>query len=98
MSETLNSVKQHHVKRLEARITPEQKQLLSRAAALEGQSLADFVVSRAQKAAKETLLEHERLRLSRRDQEAFVEALLDDEPPSELLHSAAQRYLQRQQS
>lgn len=41
--------------RLEARISPEQKALLERAAALEGRSLTDFVVASAQAAAHETI-------------------------------------------
>jgi len=38
--------------RVEARFTPEQKRLLERAAALEGPSLTDFVLSSAQAAAR----------------------------------------------
>jgi len=42
--------------RLEARITPEQKRLIARAAELRGTSVTDFVVVSAQQAAKDTIM------------------------------------------
>ena len=80
--------------RLEARISREQKRLLAKAAALEGRSLSDFVISSAQEAARKTLREHEILVLGAQDQEAFVAALLDDTPPGETLRNAARRYME----
>ena len=81
--------------RLEARISKEQKQLFTKAAALEGRSLSDFIVSSAQKAATKTVREHEMLVLSARDREVFVAALLDDTPPGKTLRDAAKRYKER---
>lgn len=78
--------------RLEARLTPEQKELLRRAAALEGTSLTDFVVRSAQRAAEQSIRDHSRLVLTVRESRDFVEALLNPPGPSATLHAAAERY------
>ena len=87
-----NSEKPSRRERLEARITAEQKALLSRAAELSGRSLTDFVISSAQTAARDTIRDHERMTLSERDRQAFVAALLEDTQPGERLRRAADRY------
>lgn len=74
--------------RLEARITPEQKELIEHAAALEGRSISDFVVSSVQAAALETIHQHEIITLSARDSRIFVEALLNPPEPNEALREA----------
>lgn len=66
--------------RLVARITPEDKLLLARAAALEGSSVASFVVSRVRNAAQEVIQRHEFIQLNESESRRFVEALLV--PPS----------------
>jgi uncharacterized protein (DUF1778 family) len=81
--------------RLEARISREQKELFQRAADIQGRTLTDFVISSVQEAAKRAIQEHEMMILSVRDQEVFVEALLNPPNPSEKLRSAAQRYKQK---
>jgi uncharacterized protein (DUF1778 family) len=81
--------------RLEARITLAQKEILQRAAELEGRSLTDFVVSAAQEAARRIIQEHEILFLSARDHEVFVNALLNPPAPNEKLGRAARRYRQK---
>lgn len=78
--------------RLEARIAPAQKEILQRAAELEGRSLTDFVVSAAQATAKRIIHEHEVLLLTARDRELFVKALSDPPAPNETLRKAARRY------
>lgn len=78
--------------RVEARVTIEQKQLLARAAALEGRSLTDFVIASAQSAAAETVARHELLQLSPRDRSVFVRALLKPPAPNKALRTAATRY------
>jgi uncharacterized protein (DUF1778 family) len=93
-----NYAKPVRSERIEARISKEQKQLLLRAAFLEGRSLSDFVISSAQEAAKQTVRDHELLVLGRRDQQAFVEALLDDTPPGDGLRDAARQYMQHRES
>jgi uncharacterized protein (DUF1778 family) len=81
--------------RLEARISREQKELFQRAADIQGRTLTDFVISSVQEAAKRAIQEHEMMILSVRDQEVFVEALLNPPNPSDKLRSAAQRYKQK---
>ena len=81
--------------RLEARVSKEQKDLLVRAAALEGRSLTDFVVASAQQAAIDTLRTHDALRLSDRDRRAFVSALVAPPAPAKTLKQAAKRYRAR---
>ena len=78
--------------RLEARVTPEQKALLQRAAALEGRTVTDFLVSSAQAAALETIRRHEQIVLSARDSAIFVESLLNPPAPPERLRAAARRH------
>jgi uncharacterized protein (DUF1778 family) len=62
--------------RLEARITVSQKALIEHAAALQGRSVTDFVLSAVQEAATKAIDEHQRLTLSVRDGRAFVQALV----------------------
>ena len=78
--------------RLEARVSPDLKALFQRAAALEGRSLTDFLVSSAQAAARATIHRHTLIELSARDSAAFVEALLHPEEPNDRLRSAASRH------
>lgn len=78
--------------RLEARLSMEQKALLERAAALEGRSLTDFVVSSAQMAAVETIQRHELITLTARDSAAFAEALTHPPAPNARLRAAARRH------
>lgn len=86
--------KQTKAERLEARISKEQKELFQRAADLQGRTLTDFIISSLQNAANQIIQEHEVMILSRRDQEVFVEALLNPAEPSAKLTTAAQRYKQ----
>ena len=81
--------------RVEARVNREQKLLLQRAAALQGRSLSDFIISSAQETAARVIQEHEIITLSVKDREAFVEALLEPPKPSQSLRAAAQRYKER---
>lgn len=78
--------------RLEARITPDQKDLFKRAASLRGVTLTDFVVSSVHEAAVRTLEAIHVIELGRRDQQVFVDALLNPEPPNENLTKAARRH------
>ena len=78
--------------RLEARLSPAQKELFQRAAILQGRTLTDFVVQAAQAAAEETIRTHQVVTLSTRDSALFAEAILNPEEPNERLRSAAARY------
>jgi uncharacterized protein (DUF1778 family) len=81
--------------RLEARVTAEQKRLIERAAALQGRSVTDFVLSSVQDAARRAIDEHSRLALSVRDSEAFVDALLHPRPVNDRLRDTVRRYRER---
>ena len=78
--------------RLEARVTAEQKSLIERAAALQGRSLTDFVLTSVQDAARRAIAEHHQLSLSMRDSEAFVDALLNPTPVNDRLRDTVRRY------
>ena len=81
--------------RLEARVSAAQKNLLQQAAALSGRTLSEFVVASAQDAARRVLAEYESIRLSREEQLAFVQALLNPKEPNARLKRAAKAYRQR---
>lgn len=80
--------------RLEARVSATQKALFQRAASLSGRTLSEFVVSSAQEAAAKVIQEHESVRLTRAEQAAFVEGLLNPPAPSTRLRQAAKQYKQ----
>jgi len=81
--------------RLEARVTAEQKSLIERAAALQGRSLTDFVLTSVQDAAQRAIEKHNLLTLSMRDSEAFVDALLNPRPVNDRLRDTVRRYRER---
>ena len=78
--------------RLEARVTAEQKQLISRAAALRGSSVTDFIVASAQQAAAATIKNFELLTLHDEARDAFVDAILHPPAPNDAASKAARRY------
>lgn len=78
--------------RLEIRVTPDQKELIEQAAAINDRSTTDFVFSAAQEAANRTLREYDQMSLTKRDREAFVATLIEAPAPSDRLKAAARRY------
>ena len=78
--------------RLEARVTADQKSLIEQAAALQGRTVTDFVLSSVQEAARRVIEEHRRLYLSVRDNQAFVEALINPKPVNDRLRETVSRY------
>jgi uncharacterized protein (DUF1778 family) len=78
--------------RLEARITTEQKGLIEHAAALQGRTVTDFVLVSVQDAARRVIEDHQRLHLSLRDSQAFVDALLNPQPVNDRLRETVRRY------
>lgn len=79
-------------KRLEARVTAQQRELIQRAADLSGRSITDFIVSSLQSAAEETIRAHQVIELTARSTEAFVNSLLNPPAPNERLRAASRRY------
>jgi uncharacterized protein (DUF1778 family) len=78
--------------RLEARVTAEQKTLIEHAAALQGRTVTDFVLTSVQDAARRAVSEHQQLELSVRDSQAFVAALLNPKPVNDRLRDTVRRY------
>jgi uncharacterized protein (DUF1778 family) len=83
--------------RIDLRVSPDLKTLLSRAASYSGMSLSSFLVSVAAVHAKEIVAEHETLTLTPRDWEAFLTALDDTDRPRPRLTAAARRYQSRRE-
>jgi len=70
--------------RLEQRTTPETKDLIERAAALQGVNASEFVLAHAAQAARETINRLEATVLTAADREAFFQAF-DAEPTPDLV-------------
>lgn len=81
--------------RLEARVTPEQKQLIEYAAALKGATVTDFLLSSVQDAARKAIEDHQTLVLTRRDSEIFIRELLSPAPANARLKDTMRRYRER---
>jgi uncharacterized protein (DUF1778 family) len=78
--------------RLETRVTADQKSLIEHAAALQGRTVTDFVLTSVQEAARRAIEEHQRLDLSVRDSQVFVDALVNQQPVNDRLRDTVQRY------
>ena len=78
--------------RLEARVTAEQKALIEHAAALQGRTVTDFVLTSVQEAAQRAIEDHEVIRLSVQDTQAFVDALLNPREPNERMRERVAHY------
>jgi uncharacterized protein (DUF1778 family) len=81
--------------RLETRVTVDQKRLIEHAAALQGRTVTDFVLTSVQDAARRAIEEYQHLELSVRDSQAFVQALVESRPVNERLHDTVRRYRER---
>lgn len=80
--------------RLETRVSPEQKELIERAAAYAGRTVSDFVVAHVEVAAKKVIEEYERLHLDQAQSRVLVEALLAPKKPNKKLKRAMDDYRQ----
>ena len=78
--------------RLEARVTADEKSLIERAAALQGRTLTDFVLTSVQDAARRAIEEYHQIALSVRDSEAFVDAMMNPEAVNDRLRDTVSRY------
>jgi len=77
--------------RLEMRISPEQKEILERAAAATGQPLTGFALSHLLERAREIEERQRTTVLSRRDRERFLSILESRAAPVPALKAAARR-------
>ncbi len=77
--------------RLDMRLTPEQKEILERAAAISGQPLTGFALSHLLATARELIENHQRTVHSLRDGRRFHEILEADTAPAPALTAALRR-------
>ena len=78
--------------RIELRIKPEEKALLSRAAALRREDLTGFILRTVLPAAERIIEQSERVELSERDSLRVLELLESPPKPSAKLRAAARRH------
>jgi uncharacterized protein (DUF1778 family) len=88
----MNTKTRRRTERVEVRMTREQEDLFGRAAALERRSMTNFIIASAQEAAMDIISRHNVLQLSPRDQQIFIDGLLNPPAPNEALRAAAARY------
>lgn len=77
--------------RVQARIDPNAKKQLERAAAIKGVSVNAFVVTAAQEMAEKTIMNHGILSLGEQDSIKFAEHLIHPPTPNDALKRAAKR-------
>jgi uncharacterized protein (DUF1778 family) len=78
--------------RIDIRLSSDHKAALSKASALQGLSLSDFIITRSLDAANEVIRKHSVITLSPADLERFARAIEQDAEPNESLKKAAERY------
>jgi uncharacterized protein (DUF1778 family) len=78
--------------RIEARTSDAVRELIEQAALLQGRSISEFVVNMASEGARRTIDEHNRIKLSQRDQVEFAKSLLHPKPAPDSLKRAMQRH------
>jgi uncharacterized protein (DUF1778 family) len=81
--------------RLGFRVDEQTKQLIERAAYLEGRKLTDYCLTALAGAARRTIAEHETLTLSERDRKAFFDALIAPPEPNARLKRAFAEHKRR---
>lgn len=91
---TTNSDASSHPKsaRLEARVSPELKELITRAAEYSGRSLSDFVLTHMEIAARKVVDGYERMHLDQEQSRLLVEALLAPPAPNKKLDTTMAKY------
>ena len=81
--------------RFDARLSKEKKEFFEYAASLGGyRSLTEFIIASVDDRAKKIVAEHNKFLASKRDQEIFFQALLEEPQPNEALQNAAAKYNQ----
>jgi uncharacterized protein (DUF1778 family) len=84
--------------RIETRVSPEQKELIERAAAFSGRTVSEFVLAHVEVAAKKIIKEHEKLQLDRAQSGILVDALLTPKKPNKRLKRAMDNYRKQVES
>lgn len=78
--------------RIETRVTPGQKELIERAASVQGRTVTDFVITAVREAAQKAIEENNRWKLSQDQQKAFVDALMNPPAANKNLRAAYRHY------
>lgn len=78
--------------RLEARVTPRQKRLLTEAAGLFGETISEFVLRAAEARANMAIVEENLSQLTERDRAALIHALASPPQPNKALRQAYRKY------
>lgn len=81
--------------RIETRVSREQKDLIERAATLNGRTVSEFVLAHVEVAAKKVIDEHEKLHLDQAQSRILVDALLTPKKPNKKLKLAIKDYRKR---
>ena len=89
------AVVKRRTERTEARLLPEQKMRIERAANIKGVSFSDFIVQHADEAAIRTIQQHTSWTLENKDRDFFVQALIHPPEPNSRLKAAVRRYKNR---
>ncbi len=79
-------------KRIDIRVSQQQKELLEEAAGLKGMSLSTYLLSRGLEAARDDIESHRRLILSDRDRDRFLDLLAEPPAPNPSLRKATRQY------
>lgn len=88
-AESINPRKQN---RIDLRLSTEHKDLLETAAAIKGLSLSSYILSQCLVAAKLDLANHQKLVLSDRDRDLFLDLMKNPPNPNAALKSALQDF------
>lgn len=78
--------------RLEARVTPRQKRLLTEAAELFGETISEFVLRAAEARANMAIVEENLSQLTAKDRAALIDALASPPQPNKTLRRAYRKY------
>jgi uncharacterized protein (DUF1778 family) len=88
----------HKQKRIDLRVTEEQKDLLERAANLKGMSLSAYLLSNSLTKAQSDLEQHHKLILSDIDRDLFLELISNPPVPTESLLKAKKEFEEKYQT
>lgn len=80
------------IERLEMRLPPEQKGLITRAAQLEGVKVSQFVIDQALKRARRVIAEAEQIKTTARGYKDVLDALAKPPKPTRALIAAMRDY------
>ena len=85
------------ISHIDARISLSVRETLDRAAAMQGRTLTDFLITAALEKAEQVIADQSLVRLALEDQRTLAAALLAEEtaPPSSFLKNLSEEYTQR---